>query len=62
MTSFKQLVRFLQDGNAYYGDLVDSSIGKFTVQCLDGDPFEMLVPTGEYYTVDRVCQAPGTDK
>lgn len=58
MAAFKQLVRFLQNGKTYYGDLVDSSNGKFTVQRLDGNPFDKLIPTNEHYTVDSVSLVP----
>lgn len=58
MAAFKQLVRFLQNGKTYYGDLVDSSNGKFTVQRLDGNPFDKLIPTNEHYTVDSVSLIP----
>ncbi|KJK61016.1 MhpD [Aspergillus parasiticus SU-1] len=56
MAAFKKLVRFLTNGRAYYGELLETKNDKYVVQRFDGCPFEKLVPTDEFYTVDTLLQ------
>lgn len=54
MASFKSLVRFAQGAQVYYGDLINSDNGKYTVKKLLGSPFEALKPTDEVVETDEV--------
>ncbi|KAE8423592.1 hypothetical protein BDV36DRAFT_306107 [Aspergillus pseudocaelatus] len=56
MAGFKRLTRFHTNGRAYYGELLETKDDKYVVQRLDGSPFDKLVPTEEYYTVDTLLQ------
>ncbi|KAK6819177.1 hypothetical protein RU639_008066 [Aspergillus parasiticus] len=56
MAAFKKLVRFLTNGRAYYGELLETKNDKYVVQRFHGCPFEKLVPTDEFYTVDTLLQ------
>lgn len=53
MAAFTRLVRFASGNQTYYGDLIDTAEGKYTVKKLSGDLFE-LKPTEEIVTTDKV--------
>lgn len=54
MAAFTRLVRFASGNRVYYGDLIDTVEGKYTVQKLSGDLFSELKPTEETVVTDKV--------
>ncbi|CAM1509219.1 Fc.00g029580.m01.CDS01 [Cosmosporella sp. VM-42] len=54
MASFKRLVRFAQGAQVYYGDLIDTADGQYTVKKLLGSPFEALKQTDEIVKTDKL--------
>ena len=54
MSSFKRLVRFASNNQTYYGDLIDTDGGKYTVKKLSGSPFDELKSTEDIVVIDTV--------
>lgn len=54
MASFKKLVRFTSNNQAFYGDLIEESGDRYTVRKLKGDVFGELEQTEEIITTDTV--------
>ncbi|KAJ5297578.1 hypothetical protein N7508_007827 [Penicillium antarcticum] len=54
MSAFTKLVRFSAGSRTYYGDLVASVNGKYTVRKLNGSPFTKLETTEETVQVETL--------
>lgn len=50
MATFQRLVRFSQGTQKYYGELLDSQDGSYTIKKLLGSPFAELTSTEEIVT------------
>jgi hypothetical protein len=56
--AFKRLVRFVENGQAVYGDLVSSEGESHTVRKLSGSPFDTLQQTDVVVQTNKVSQCP----
>lgn len=56
MASFNKLVRFTSNNQAFYGDLIEETGGRYTVRKLKGDVFGELEQTEEIITTDTVSR------
>jgi hypothetical protein len=56
MASFKKLVQFSSNNQAFYGDLIEETGGRYTVRKLKGDVFGELEQTEEIITTDTVSR------
>lgn len=54
MSVFKNLVRFTDGAQAYYGDLIEVKGSNYTIRKLEGSDFTNLKKTDEIVNVDSV--------